>query len=174
MNENTHKLAVTIWNYKGGVGKSTISLVLAEIAAQQGLRVLALDLDEQQNLAHTLTLADTLFPNINVRSALAHTFADENFDLVLSVDGLHAFPDKPAAYNEMWRVLKRGGIFCGSLYVTGQNWRTDLFVKNFCVRRGFFTPPFESLQSLQERLETLYSEVKISNVQSFAGFICQK
>lgn len=44
---NTQKLAVAIWNYKGGVGKSTIALVLAEIAAQQGLHVLALDLDEQ-------------------------------------------------------------------------------------------------------------------------------
>lgn len=83
LNENTHKLAVTIWNYKCGVGKSAISLVLAEIAAQQGLRVLALDLDEQQNLAHTLTLADSLFPNINVRSVLAHEFADENFDFFI-------------------------------------------------------------------------------------------
>ena len=101
-------------------------------------------------------------------------FKDKNFDLVLSVNGLHAFPDKKAAYNEMWRVLKRGGIFCGSLYITGQNWRTDLFVKNFCVWRGFFTLPFETLQSLKEKLDTLYSEVKISNVQSFAGFICKK
>ena len=101
-------------------------------------------------------------------------FNDENFDIVLSVNGLHAFPDKTAAYNEMWRVLKRGGIFCGSLYITGQNWRTDLFVKNFCVWRGFFTPPFETLQSLKEKLTALYSEVEISNVQSFAGFICKK
>lgn len=101
-------------------------------------------------------------------------FEDENFDLVISVDGLHAFPDKAAAYHEMWRVLKYGGIFCGSLYVKGQNWRTDLFVKNFCVWLGFFTPPFETLQTLSEKLGELYREVQISNVQSFAGFICKK
>ena len=32
------KLAVTVWNYKGGVGKTTVSLILAEIAAKKGLR----------------------------------------------------------------------------------------------------------------------------------------
>ena len=75
-----HKLAVTLWNYKGGVGKSTISLVLAQIAAQQSLRVLAVDLDEQQNLAHTLKLSANLFPTLQVRSSLHKEFADENFD----------------------------------------------------------------------------------------------
>ena len=74
------KLAVTLWNYKGGVGKSTISLVLAQIAAQQSLRVLAVDLDEQQNLAHTLKLSANLFPTLQVRSSLAQDFADEDFD----------------------------------------------------------------------------------------------
>ena len=74
------KLAVTLWNYKGGVGKSTISLVLAEIAAQQSLRVLAVDLDKQQNLAHTLKLSAHLFPTLQVRSSLAQEFAEEDFD----------------------------------------------------------------------------------------------
>ena len=27
------KLAVTLWNYKGGVGKSTLALILSQIAA---------------------------------------------------------------------------------------------------------------------------------------------
>ncbi len=52
-----NKLAVTVWNYKGGVGKSTIALILAEIAASKGLHVVAADLDEQQNLANMLNLA---------------------------------------------------------------------------------------------------------------------
>ena len=77
MNE---KLAVTIWNYKGGVGKSTVSLILSQIAAQNGLKVLAIDLDEQKNLAETLRLSRSIFPNIEVRTELSEKFANENFN----------------------------------------------------------------------------------------------
>ena len=74
------KLAVTIWNYKGGVGKSTISLILSQIAAQNNLKVLAIDLDEQKNLAETLKLSQSLFNSIEVRTELKDDFADEDFN----------------------------------------------------------------------------------------------
>lgn len=77
------KLAVTVWNYKGGVGKTTISLILAEIAATQGLRVLAIDLDEQQNFAGILHLTGDTYPSINVRNSLCDDFAQEDFDLFI-------------------------------------------------------------------------------------------
>ncbi len=35
-------------------------------------------------------------------------FGDETFDIVLSLNGFHAFPDKEAAYRETFRVLKKG------------------------------------------------------------------
>lgn len=76
----TKKLAVTLWNFKGGVGKSTIALVLAEIAAQQDLNVLAIDLDEQLNLAGALSLSQQLFPSLVVRTSFEQTFAEEDFD----------------------------------------------------------------------------------------------
>ena len=76
----SEKLAVTIWNYKGGVGKSTISLILSQIAAQNNLKVLAVDLDEQKNLAETLRLSSSIFPNIKVRTELKDEFANEDFD----------------------------------------------------------------------------------------------
>ena len=38
-------------------------------------------------------------------------FEDESFDIVLSLNGFHAFPDKEAAYRETFRVLKKGGSF---------------------------------------------------------------
>lgn len=101
-------------------------------------------------------------------------FEDEYFDLVVSVDGFHAFPDKEAAYRETFRVLRRGGIFCGCMYVIGENCRTDFFVKHFCDRRGFFTPMHETLVGLERRLDAMYRRVEISNVKSFAGFICTK
>ena len=63
-------MIVTLWNYKGGVGKSTISLVLAEIAASKGLRTLAINLDDQHNLAHNLSLTGSLFPSIEILSSL--------------------------------------------------------------------------------------------------------
>ena len=76
-------LAVTLWNYKGGVGKTTISLILAEIAAHEGLRVLAMDLDEQQNLAGMLHLTGASFPSIEVRNTLHEDYAYEDFDLYI-------------------------------------------------------------------------------------------
>jgi len=75
-----NNLAVTLWNFKGGVGKSTIALTLAEIAAASGLRVLAVDLDEQLNLAHALNISQQLFPNIHVMTALEPGLADDNVD----------------------------------------------------------------------------------------------
>ena len=78
-----NKLAITVWNYKGGVGKTTISIILAEIAVQQGLHVLAIDLDEQMNLSETLKLNDSLSPFVEVHTSLLPEFADEDFDLFI-------------------------------------------------------------------------------------------
>ena len=38
-------------------------------------------------------------------------YEDDTFDIVLSLNGFHAFPDKEAAYREVSRVLKPGGTF---------------------------------------------------------------
>ena len=101
-------------------------------------------------------------------------FEDNFFDLVLSVNGFHVFPDKNSAWVETYRVLKRGGIFCGCMYVKGENSRTDSFAEKFCNRRGFFCPPHETLSSLRKRLVEIYSRAEVSHVESFAGFICTK
>ena len=101
-------------------------------------------------------------------------YADETFDFVLSVNGFHAFPEKEKAYRETERVLKRGGIFSGSMYVRGKSRRTDFFVKQFCERRGFFSPPYETEESLRARLQAMYGEVDIMTIGSFAGFLCKK
>ena len=101
-------------------------------------------------------------------------FADESFDLVLSLNGFHAFPDKDAAFRETCRVLKRGGVFCGCFYIAGQFPRTDWFVKHMYVPKGFFTPPFETVESLEKRLRGLYAEVDVHTVRAEGIFKCVK
>ena len=71
-------------------------------------------------------------------------YADDTFDIVLSLNGFHAFPDKEGAYRELFRVLKPGGTFCGCFYVKGEQKRTDRFVRHVYEKTGFFTPPYET------------------------------
>lgn len=101
-------------------------------------------------------------------------FADNFFDAVLSINGFHVFPNKFAAFAETRRILRDGGTFCGCMYVAGENRRTDLFVEKFCTRHGFFSPPYETLSTLQKKLSELYSRAEVTHVESFAGFICTK
>lgn len=101
-------------------------------------------------------------------------FEDESFDIVLSLNGFHAFPDKDAAYRETCRVLKKGGTFCGCFYIRGGCRRTDWFIEKLYVPRGFFTPPFETESSLRRRLKDLYSEVNVTSVEGIGCFRCRK
>lgn len=101
-------------------------------------------------------------------------FADGSFDIVLSLNGFHAFPDKQAAFRETFRVLKPGGVFCGCFYVRGENRRTDWFVERLYVPKGFFTPPFETAASLRARLSGLYRTAEVETVEGMACFTCKK
>ena len=78
-----------------------------------------------QEKANRLNLNNVTFQQGDVG---ALPFTDIAFDIVLSLNGFHAFPDKEAAYREVFRVLKPGGIFCGCFYVKGEQKRTDWFV----------------------------------------------
>ncbi len=77
-------------------------------------------------------------------------FADGQFDLVLSLNGFHAFPDKEAAYRETFRVLKPGGTFCGCFYVSGEHKRTDWMIRHVYEPTKFFTPPYETVDQPAE------------------------
>ena len=101
-------------------------------------------------------------------------FDDGSFDAVLSLNGFHAFPDKEAAYRETFRVLRKGGVFCGCFYIRGGCRRTDWFVEHLYVPKGFFTPPFETEESLRERLQAMYEDVAVSSVEGMGCFCCRK
>ena len=101
-------------------------------------------------------------------------YADDTFDIVLSLNGFHAFPDKGAAYREVFRVLRPGGTFCGCFYVMGGHRRTDWFVRHVYEKAGFFTPPYETVSSLKARLDGMYADVDMGNLKSMAWFVCRK
>ena len=66
-------------------------------------------------------------------------YEDDTFDIVLSLNGFHAFPDKEAAYREVFRVSRPGGTFCSCFYVKGEHRRTDWFVRHVYEGRFFHT-----------------------------------
>ena len=101
-------------------------------------------------------------------------YENGSFDIVLSLNGFHAFPDKEAAFREVFRVLKPGGTFCGCFYVAGEQQRTDWFVRHVYEKSGFFTPPYETVSSLKNRLERMYAPVRLGTVKGIAWFICRK
>ena len=124
-----------------------------------------------QHRAEKMSLSNVQFRQGDVG---ALPFEDGSFDLVLSLNGFHAFPDKEAAFQETFRVLKPGGTFCGCFYIAGQNKRTDWFINHLYVPKGFFTPPFDTVATLYKRLSKLYESVELDTVESMACFTCKK
>ena len=126
---------------------------------------------QAQEKANRLTLKNVTFRQGDVG---ALPYADGIFDIVLSLNGFHAFPDKDAAYREVFRVLRPGGTFCGCFYVAGEHKRTDWFVRHIYEKAGFFTPPYETASGLKNRLEDAYEYVCTGNLKSIAWFNCRK
>lgn len=101
-------------------------------------------------------------------------FNDNSFDIVLSMNGFHAFPDKTKAFNEVFRVLKPGGKLIGCFYIHGERRLTDWFINTFFVRTGTFTRPFMDKEEVEQTLRKRCSAVKIWNAKSIVCFECIK
>ena len=128
-------------------------------------------LNQAKEKANKLNLKNINFQQGDVGNL---PYEDESFDLVLSMNGFHAFPDKEKAFNETFRVLKKGGKFCGCFYIKGQSWKTDFIINNIYVKKGYFTPPFETMETFRERMTKMYKQVEIDNVKSLVSFNCIK
>ena len=89
---------------------------------RDGYDVCAVD-QSREAVAHVRTLASTLAPhlpadNFRVEPVERMLFADAAFDIVISSAVLHFARDEDlwqSMVKEMWRVLKRGGIFFARL-----------------------------------------------------------
>ena len=99
---------------------------------------------------------------------------DETFDVVLSMNGFHAFPDKEKAFSETFRVLKTGGAFIACFYIKGKSKITDWLVKNILSKKGWFTPPFQTEDELKETLKKYYKDIDINTDGSIVYFRCKK
>lgn len=98
-------------------------------------------------------------------------FQNGTFDIVMSMNGFHAFPDKRAAFRETYRVLKRGGSFIGCWYICGESCVTDTLVKQILTRKGWFTPPFDTAAQLRQRLEKGY-DLREFHVEGSMVYFC--
>ena len=156
------------------VGTGILTMPLFQTLPQADITCLDYSSDmmgQAQEKAERLHLENVTFRQGDVG---ALPFADGAFDIVLSLNGFHAFPDKEAAYREVFRVLKSGGTFCGCFYVAGECKQSDWFVRHIYEKTGFFTPPYETVSSLKARLEGMYTDVDRGNLKSMAWFVCRK
>ena len=99
---------------------------------------------------------------------------NESFDIVVSMNGFHAFPDKQKAFYEIWRVLKPGGSFVACFYIKGKAKHTDWLVKNILAKKGWFSPPFQTEEELRDILQKLYKETDVHVDGSMVYFHCIK
>jgi SAM-dependent methyltransferase len=89
-----------------------------------------------------------------VKADAAHLpVADAAVDMVLFMNGWHAFADKQSMAGEMRRVLRSDGRLVACGYIKGARRLSDWFVNHFGVRNGFFTPPFFGFGDLARQFE---------------------
>ncbi|MDR3251086.1 MAG: class I SAM-dependent methyltransferase [Tannerella sp.] len=148
----------------------------AKYARMSGASITCLDYSSDMMGKAQKRFADAGLSNIKftLGDVGALPFEDSAFDTVLSMNGFHAFPDKEAAYREIFRVLSPGGLFIGCFYVKGEKPRTDWFIKHFYVPRHYFTPPFETKDGVYNRLCEMYAEVEQKSVGGIVYFRCVK
>ncbi|MBX3429388.1 MAG: class I SAM-dependent methyltransferase [Hyphomonadaceae bacterium] len=90
----------------GGTGVSTVALRAALPAAA---RIVATDLNQAMLDISQAKFGATTNIEFRQADAMALPFENEAFDLIAIQFGVMFFPDRPAAYAEARRVLKRGG-----------------------------------------------------------------
>jgi len=78
--------------------------------------------------------------------------ADSSVDLVLSMNGLHAFPRKDEALRDMSRILPAGGRLAACTYVKGRRAVTDMIMKYYYGPVGWFAKPFLSEEEVSHML----------------------
>jgi len=90
-------------------------------------------------------------------------------DIVLSMNGWHAFADKQRAIGEIRRVLRKRGTLVACGYIKGARKLSDWFVKHFGARKDFFNPPFFELDDIALQFKG-FTIIRQADIKSIAYF----
>jgi SAM-dependent methyltransferase len=101
--------------------------------------------------------------------ALALPFADGEFDVVVTFNGLHCLPEQRPALAEMARVLRPGGELRGSAIVEGSGLRQDAIIRLY-RRPGIFGQTSSAAQLEAWLREVGFDDVVIETSGAFARF----
>ena len=99
---------------------------------------------------------------------------DKVVDLMISMNGYHAFPNKNKALIEMARVLKPNGQFICCFFIKGVRKCTDKVVKGYYTRRGWFKPPYYTKDEIIQKFGGFFKFLEISNYNSMLVINSQK
>ena len=101
-------------------------------------------------------------------------FENQSADVVMSMNGFHAFPDKLKAFDETCRVLRTGGRFIACFYIRGKLRRADWLVRRILAPKGWFTAPFHTEDEVHQILTQRYSKVEIHTDNAILWCACEK
>lgn len=116
-------------------------LTFAALSPQHGLDYVAFDFSKVMLARAHRKMTQLGLQGLHFRQGDvgALPYGAGEFDLCLTFNGLHCFPDPALAVREMARVLKPGGVLRGSLVVRGAGVRYDAMIRLF-QWRGWFGP----------------------------------
>ena len=71
-------------------------------------------------------------------------------------------------------MLKKGGRFIACFYIRVESKITDSLVRNFLVKKGWFTPPLDTADKLRKHLQKVYDITDLAVEGSMVYFCAVK
>jgi ubiquinone/menaquinone biosynthesis C-methylase UbiE len=94
----------------------------------------------------------------------------EVVDVLLTMNGYHAFPDKDTALKEIARVIKPNGCVLGCFYIKGERRVTDFVINTIYKRQRTFSSPFYSKKEIQNLWGYYFNFQVFKNLKSILYF----
>jgi ubiquinone/menaquinone biosynthesis C-methylase UbiE len=148
-------------NFNGEILDVPVGTAVFTINKYQELKeakIICLDYSEDMLSQAQKRIEETKLNNIDlIQGDVGNLpFKDNSFDIILSMNGFHAFPDKNNAFYEISRVLKKNGKFIACFYIKDEVKITDILVNTVLSKKGWFTPPFDTKNSIKNKLKEKY------------------